>query len=215
MKKIFTFIFMLFLVTSFVHAEVVLKRTFNEEEKKTTIEFFENNKLIAKQIFYVDELESEEGKIPDGIVNEFYESGELKQEENYRNNRLDGLQKSYYENGNLSSEGMMKNGKIVGQTKQYYENGQLWGELNWKDGKLTGISKGYYESGELHKETHHSDDSYVPKLGKEYYKDGKLKHEFETNIIEGEKRFSIDRDYDKNGKLIKEEKTEMKFPWEK
>ena len=49
-------------------------------------------------------------EIKDGLVEEFYDNGQLYKKENYKNGKLDGLWEVYYENGQLRDRGNYKNG---------------------------------------------------------------------------------------------------------
>tara|TARA_B100000586_G_scaffold212907_1_gene159924 strand:- start:51 stop:551 length:501 start_codon:yes stop_codon:yes gene_type:complete len=84
-----------------------------------------------------------------GIVKEYYKSGKLKQEANYKNDKLEGI------------------------LKYYYESGQLEKELNYKNDKLEDISKYYYESGQIKSEIIFKNDINISE--KEWDKDGKEK----------------------------------------
>ena len=56
------------------------------------------------------------------------------------------VRKEYYPSGKLKFERNYKNGKSEGITKLYYESGELSGEMIFKNGK-TMCSKDYNESG--------------------------------------------------------------------
>jgi antitoxin component YwqK of YwqJK toxin-antitoxin module len=81
------------------------------------------------------------------VVRKYYESGQLKTEAHFKDDKLDGTYKDYYQSGRIMFEAHFKDGETDGIAKMYYEGGGLMAELNYKDGKQDGISKGYYESG--------------------------------------------------------------------
>ena len=60
------------------------------------------------------------------VVKEYYDSGKLKREENYKNDKQDGITKSYYESGALKTEIYYKNGKAEGFAKIYFESGKTY-----------------------------------------------------------------------------------------
>ena len=60
------------------------------------------------------------------VVKEYYDSGKLKREENYKNGKLEGITKSYYESGALKTEIYYKNGKAEGLAKIYFESGKTY-----------------------------------------------------------------------------------------
>ena len=43
----------------------------------------------------------------------YYESGQLRSENSYKNNLLNGISKTYYENGQLKEEVNYKDGQVV------------------------------------------------------------------------------------------------------
>ena len=95
-----------------------------------------------------------------GIIKSYYENGNLKSEDNFKDDKQEGLSKEYYENGNLKVEANFKDGKQEGLFKEYYENGNIRMETNFKDDKFEGLFKLYYENGYL--------------IAEHYYKDGKI-----------------------------------------
>ncbi len=59
------------------------------------------------------------------------------------------VRKDYYESGQLRWEGNFKDGKREGIAKSYYESGQLWKEANLKNGKQHGLVREYYQNGTI------------------------------------------------------------------
>lgn len=137
------------------------------------------------------------GNIPDGIVKEYFESGALLAEYNYKGGKLEGTSKGYYEKGTLRGEWNYKNGKLDGLMKYFYGNGNLNYETNYKDDKRNGISKHYDETGKLIYEFNFKDDEYDG-ITKSYYENGKLSGEY--NYKDG-KREGVSKVYHKSGKL--------------
>jgi len=137
------------------------------------------------------------GKIPDGIVKEYFESGAPLAEYNYKGGKLEGTSKGYYENGTLRGEWNYKNGKLDGKMKYYYGNGNLNYETNYKDDKKNGVSKHYDETGKLNYEFNFKDDKYDG-VTKSYYESGELSGEY--NYKDG-KREGVSKAYYKSGKL--------------
>lgn len=128
----------------------------------------------------------------------------------------DGAYKDYYSSGELFIEGQYKNQKRVGEWKQYHLNGEVSRIYSYTDGKLNEeevyyfddgiisievvkvdndyIRYGYYESGKL-KYERKEDSGYY----KGFYEDGQLKTE--ANYIENELSGKW-KSYDENGNLI-------------
>jgi len=58
------------------------------------------------------------------VYREYYPSGQLKEERNYKDGWEHGFVRSYYENGQLKNERQMLDGKKVGISYKYDENGK-------------------------------------------------------------------------------------------
>ena len=82
------------------------------------------------------------------VRKEYYPSGQLKLEANFKDGKLEGIPKVYYEVGLLKLEGNFKDGKLHGITKGYYENGELNYVDTYKKGKKIN-RKVYDERGKL------------------------------------------------------------------
>ena len=66
---------------------------------------------------------------------------------NYKDGEWHGLVERYYENGQLSYQFNHKDGEKHGLYESYYENGQLFRKLNYKDGERHGLVESYDENG--------------------------------------------------------------------
>jgi len=173
MKRMTVYLLLILLRTAIVYAELFMETISNPDG---TIEhiFYSDGKEIAKQILDEDEnIIKTIGKIPDGIVREYYESGKLKAEWNYEKGKPDGICKTYYESGELMFEYNYKDGDREGITRSFYMSGRLKYEYKYRGGKLDGTVKKYYRNGNI---------AFVWK-----YKDGK--------------REGIAKSYSKNGSL--------------
>lgn len=84
-----------------------------------------------------------------GIIKWYYETGELKYEAIYRDNKENGLSKTYYKSGELEAEENYTEGKRDGFTKIYSKLGILLSKHLYKHGEENGKARLYYESGEL------------------------------------------------------------------
>ena len=110
---------------------------------------------------------------PDGPYKSYYESGELKTEGQYRNNKRIGNWKSYFKNGQASSEySYDNNGKRNKEAISYYESGAVKYKTELQSAEY--IRSGYFETGELKSESQIKDGYY-----KEFLKDGTLRIESE------------------------------------
>ena len=77
----------------------------------------------------------------------YYESGALKDEVNFKNDKKEGLGKTYYENGNLQTEISYKNGKLDGPYKVYYDSGVFRAEGIYKNDKKERLYREFFENG--------------------------------------------------------------------
>ena len=69
--------------------------------------------------------------------------------EHYQDGNLVSRTKStYYENGQIKKEENYKDGKKDGKWTDWFDNGQIQFEINYKDGKLHGSVTSWYKNGE-------------------------------------------------------------------
>ena len=57
--------------------------------------------------------------------------------------------KEYWDNGQIKSVEYYKDGKRDGKFSYYFENGKIKTEKIWKDGKLDGKDIWYFENGQI------------------------------------------------------------------
>jgi antitoxin component YwqK of YwqJK toxin-antitoxin module len=141
---------------------------------KTVIYSDESGKEVAKEL-YDDQgnLLETIGAIPDGIVNEYYESGKVRHQIEYKNNLRDGPCVLFLENGNTAVSWDYRDGMREGMNKVYYPSGALHFALPYENNEREGIAREYYESGKVKAE-------YTYKNGVQegtttnYYENGKV-----------------------------------------
>jgi len=125
--------------------------------------FYVDGKQIAQETLSANGATLELlGDIPDGEVKEFTESGKLKTEATYKNNKLNGILIRYAEDGNVLSKETYENGTLKGPAEYYsytknnflhtvchYKNAVLDGEfyIEQKDGVVR--EKATYLKGRL------------------------------------------------------------------
>jgi len=83
-----------------------------------------------------------------GIVEEFWDNGQLQFRQNYRDGERDGFQ-MFHENGQLEVMVNLKDGKFDGLMEYFHDNGQLETRGNYKDGKEEGLFEMFDEDGNL------------------------------------------------------------------
>ena len=137
-----------------------------------------------------------------GSFQEFFETGELRQEGQYKNGKRFGEWKNYYKNGNISTVHTYSDGKKDRANLSYYENGQVSEKIEkvgndnikicyYESGKLLseknldkGDFKGYFESGEVEIISQYEKNELSGKW-KRYYKNGNL--DWKVNYSKGYK----------------------------
>ena len=72
----------------------------------------------------------------DGKYTEWYENGQKRSEETWKDGKLNGKTTIWYENGQKEEEGTYKDGIPDGKRTTWYENGQKRSEGTFKDGDL-------------------------------------------------------------------------------
>ena len=75
-----------------------------------------------------------DGKL-DGLMTQWHENGQKKEEETYKDGKKDGLDTVWYENGQKSVEATYKDGKLDGLQTTWHVNGQKSEEATYKEGK--------------------------------------------------------------------------------
>ena len=88
-------------------------------------------------------------KIEDGLLKEYFDSGNLKLEYKYNNGKKNGVQKKWYDNKQLAINYNYINGRLDGLQKKWYRNGNIQSEINYYNDILDGISKYWYSNRQL------------------------------------------------------------------
>ncbi|EFP1539936.1 toxin-antitoxin system YwqK family antitoxin [Campylobacter jejuni] len=138
-----------------------------------------------------------------------YPNGNLKEEIHYnKDSRIHGLKRAFYDNGQLRAEENYKNGKKDGISREYSRNGQLLEEVHFKDNRGYGDFVSYYENGNMRakgKLLGYNEDGMPEFEGnyKEYYENGTLMCDY--NFDNKGKFDGVQKRYDENGALEDEE----------
>lgn len=88
-------------------------------------------------------------KIKDGTYISYYDNGQKKEENSYRNEKLEGKYVSYFDNGQIEQTATYSEGKVNGPVLSYHKNGQLANKMDFTDGFKTGESISYDEYGKM------------------------------------------------------------------
>lgn len=126
----------------------------------------------------------------------FYENNQIKLEAQYKNDNLIGVVNSYYEDGQIQSIRNYEDGKLSGESIFYYETGNIKLKLEYNQNQLDGVVKTYYESGSINSKKKYSNNLLNGKMII-YYENGEIKYEvdYKDNDI-----LQI-RSYQENGEL--------------
>ena len=194
-KRVMVVLPVMLLVSSFVFGDVIREVIKNPDGTQEVI-FYRDGKEIAKELVGTDDaVITTMGKIPDGLVKEFFFDGAVREEVHYKNGKKEGVSKLYNNKGVVRGEFNFKHGRQEGLSKTYHPTGELFKEITFKKGKLDGVNREYAKDGTLLFEAYFKDDKqdgittiYDPKGGKtvSVYDKGKLVSE---------------KHYDANGKL--------------
>jgi antitoxin component YwqK of YwqJK toxin-antitoxin module len=150
-------------------------------KRAVTISYFPNgNKMAAGN--YLNEKK-------DSTWQFFSESnGTLVSEETYKSGIIQGISRVFYPEGGLSEFQEYKNGILEGRWEQYYLDGKLKLQGTFKAGEKEGLFKTFFMSGQL--------------MMTGQYNQG---HQDGTWVFYNDKGIVTEKEFYKNGKLIKTE----------
>ena len=182
-KSALLLMLVLVFVSSCVFGDVTREVIKNPDGTQEVI-FYRDGKEVAKELVGTDDtVITTMGKIPDGLVKEFFFDGAVREEVYYKNGKKEGVAKLYNSKGVVRGEFNFKHGRQEGLSKTYHPTGELFKEITFKNGKLEGVNREYAKDGTLLFEAYFKDDKqdgtttvYDPKGGKtvSVYDKGKL-----------------------------------------
>jgi antitoxin component YwqK of YwqJK toxin-antitoxin module len=210
MKKIFLIITLFSCSFAFLSAQNAIDKQGRKQGEWSKT--YANGKTAYKGSFIDDK--------PVGTFLRYYESGELKAEQNYLDNDIseiklynkekklisagrykgklkDGEWK-YYSGNQLSSIEIYKDGKREGITKIYSKNGNLLEEIPYKNDKIDGIKKNFLENGKLYSEISYKDGV---QHGSYFFYEGNPDPVISGNYVNGKKEGDW-QIKDERGKLL-------------
>jgi len=136
--------FLLLSISTIAFSEEVIGKGETKPDGSIETTFFIKDKEIARQTTdAAANIIAVSGKIPDGIVKQYYPNGSLHWIGNMKDNKPDGTHKEYNEKGSVIREVNFSDGK-KNSLKVYNENGQLTMESNFIDGKIDTAKHYYY-----------------------------------------------------------------------
>ncbi len=131
-------------------AETIRKEVPLPDGTGKTVAYFTGGKFSAQEVINNDGAILEKtGEIPDGLIREYWNSGQPKADYTYKKEKLDGLTRLYDESGKISVEILYKEGKRDGLVKEYYRNGIIKAKKMYRDDLLEGAAYDYDPNGKL------------------------------------------------------------------
>ena len=101
--------------------------------------------LIRDGIYYHQDT----NELVTGIIEGFYDDGQLRARRNYRDGQEEGLWENFHENGQLDRRGNYIDRIQDGLWEGFWRNGQLEYRGNYIDGEPDGLWEWFYEDGRL------------------------------------------------------------------
>jgi len=194
-KLISSLVFVIVLVSPFVYADVVRKLVENPDGTQAAI-YESEGKEVAKELMDRDgSVIKTVGKIPDGLVKEFFLDGAIREEVYYKDGKKEGVAKLYNKKGIMRGEFNFKNGKQDGLNRTYFPDGERLKEITFKDGRLEGINREYAKDGRLLFEANFKDDK-QDGITTIYHPDGG-----KTVSVYNKGKLVSEKEYDATGKL--------------
>ncbi|OYU96568.1 MAG: hypothetical protein CFE21_09295 [Bacteroidetes bacterium B1(2017)] len=103
----------------------------------------------------------------------FDEKGQIKTTRQFENNKQVGFEKQFYTSGELAGDMEYKNGMRNGKSHEYHKNGKLAFEgYCYPDSSFCGLSTWYYDNGQIKKTGNRNRDIGIG-IWYEYYRNGK------------------------------------------
>ena len=100
---------------------------------------------LSKPVFQITFKDNQ----PDGLMEEFYPTGEIKKLVNFSQGRLNGDFFEFSESGEVLLSGRYVDDSKEGDWNSYFRNGSKKSEYFYSDNLLEGITKNYYPNGML------------------------------------------------------------------
>jgi antitoxin component YwqK of YwqJK toxin-antitoxin module len=132
---------------------------YKPEIGKRVTEYFDGNwnRCKQKEAAYYRLITYKSANIPDGIVKDYYISGQLQSEftavyldyDDEGKSFHEGEATWYHENGKIEQKRYYYNNKPNGKNTFYYDNEQIESEANYNEGVLEGEYKQWYKTGKL------------------------------------------------------------------
>ena len=87
--------------------------------------YHENGRLATKQVYRGARLLNKKGKSFYGVYRYFYQNGDIRKEESYKDGKMNGPWREYYKSGDLKLEFIADKENRYVNGKSYYESGRI------------------------------------------------------------------------------------------
>lgn len=162
MYKAILIIFLAVFTANLVNAQSVLSPALSDTLSPADIE-------SRDQLIYLADTE----ELATGIIEEYYESGQIKIRHSVVSGKVEGLWVEWFETGIPRYIAEWKQGKGHGQWIYFHENGQISARETVRDDIWHGISESWYANGQKKSEGHHQEGS-KHGVWKQWASDGSL-----------------------------------------
>lgn len=149
----------------------------------------------------MEEFQVDESGVRNGTYKSYYESGKIREEAIYKDEKYTGKRTLYFENGQPEIEEFYAEpGVLDGVYKLYNESGKLLIEKNYTENVLSGWFKKYYESGQIQEEVMMEDNNENGPFT-EYYENGQV--HWKGTYLNGDNEFGLLEEWDEEGNMLK------------
>lgn len=182
-------------IESFVLDTTINKVAYYKDGKRTDLyESYKNGHLRSRENIKND-------YIYNGLQEYYYDTGQLKTSENFKDDLRDGQRTTYRLNGSITFSEKWKDGELHGPSKYYDENkegGEYLRRLDhYKNGEQDGLAETYHSNGQLMSKFY-SKNYNIEGLSVSYYSDGQLQRK--ANYKNGEQD-GPEEEYFEDGQL--------------
>ncbi len=173
---------------------VVTIQNYKQGKKDGIFIYFDDHGHINKEEFYENDLPI--------LTHKTYDHGRVLREVSFVNGMIQGMVREFYPSGNVKSEGIFIDNLPNGIHKSYFDNGKVFSEYNYVNGSKEGIQKFFDSDGNLVMQANYK-NNLMDGLYQEFFPNGKV--ETEGKYKEGRK-VGIWKTFDEKGKIISQEK---------
>jgi S1-C subfamily serine protease/antitoxin component YwqK of YwqJK toxin-antitoxin module len=155
---------------------------YKPEIGKRVTEYFDDkwNRCKQRDASYYRLVTYESQNKPQGVVKDFYITGELQSEftaiyldyDDEGKNFHEGEATWYFKNGKIEQKRYYYNNKLNGKNTYYYDNGSIAQELNYEFGELNGLHQIWYKTGNPKTTAYYEKGSLVDNKFIEYDENG-------------------------------------------